>query len=66
MRQEEKFFKFCPACGSPSVKLTDSPGLVAVRELFVRCVDCGFSAKEFPEGTKEFIKEFKKQLEAKK
>lgn len=57
--KEEKFYKFCPNCGSVNVKITDSP-LVAVRELYLRCVDCGFSAKEFPEGTASYIVELKK------
>ena len=59
--QKEKFFKFCPGCGSSNWKLTDIPALIAYRELYVRCVDCGFQAKEFPEGTSKFIEDFRRQ-----
>lgn len=65
-KEGEKFFKFCPRCGSVNVKLTDRPAFVAYKELYVRCVDCGLSAKEFPEGTLEFIKDFKKKISKKK
>lgn len=58
--QKEAFFKFCPRCGSSNWKLTDNPAFIAYRELYVRCVDCSFQAKEFPEGTAEFIADFKK------
>ena len=61
MVDEEKFFKFCPRCCSTEVKLTDSPGKVAYRELYVRCVKCGFEAKEFPEGQIGYIEELKKE-----
>lgn len=60
-KQIDKFYKFCPNCSSVNVKLTDNSALVAYRELYVRCVDCGFQAKEFPEAELGFIEEFRKQ-----
>jgi transposase-like protein len=62
----KKFHKFCPKCGSTKIRITDIPGLVAMRELYYRCEDCGNQFKTPLEGTEEFIEDYKKSKVKKK
>ncbi|MDO8625601.1 MAG: hypothetical protein Q7R47_05950 [Candidatus Diapherotrites archaeon] len=40
---------FCPNCGSIKFVLDATPALIAYREYYSRCLDCGFGAKTFPQ-----------------
>ncbi|MFH1256034.1 MAG: hypothetical protein V1494_01945 [Candidatus Diapherotrites archaeon] len=62
---KETFFRFCPRCGSAKVSLT-TDWKASLREFSDVCAECGFEAKQFPEGLPEFIAEYQKKLKQEK